>query len=197
MLDDPRPAVYCVAGRPSAIVITSGALAVLDPPQLQAVLAHESAHLAHGHHTLATVTRGLAVAFPGVPLFSRGVASVARLTEMAADDEAARSSGRPTLVAALLAIATGTAFPSPAFPALAFPAPALAAEPFGQPFPPPGRAVFPGGALPAAAHAVPDRVERLLRPATHARSATFAAALALILTLLTVTPPALSLLLAR
>ncbi len=95
MLDDPRPAAYCVAGRPAAIVVTSGALAVLDPPQLRAVLAHESAHLAHGHHALATVTRGLAAAFPGVPLFARGAAEVARLAEMSADDTAARTSGRP------------------------------------------------------------------------------------------------------
>ena len=46
VLDDPRPAAYCVAGRPAAIVVTSGALAVLDQPQLEAVLAHERAHLA-------------------------------------------------------------------------------------------------------------------------------------------------------
>ena len=112
MLDDPRPAAYCVAGRPAAIVVTSGALAVLDPPQLRAVLAHERAHLAHGHHALATVTRGLAAAFPGVPLFTRGAAEVARLTEMAADDTAARTSGRTALVAALIAIATGAAVSS-------------------------------------------------------------------------------------
>ena len=93
VLDDPRPAAYCAAGRPAAIVVTSGALAVLDPPQLRAVLAHESAHLAHGHHALATVTRGLAAAFPGVPLFARGAAEVARLAEMSADDTAVRTSG--------------------------------------------------------------------------------------------------------
>jgi Zn-dependent protease with chaperone function len=111
VLDDPRPAAYCVAGRPAAIVVTSGALAVLDQPQLRAVLAHESAHLAHRHHALATITRGLAAALPGVPLFARGAGEVARLTEMAADDAAAKQSGRAALVAALLAIATGTAVP--------------------------------------------------------------------------------------
>ena len=89
VLDDPRPAAYCVAGRPAAIVLTSGALAVLDSPQLAAVLAHERAHLAHRHHLLATVTRGLSAALPGVPLFTRGTAQVACLTEMAADDAAA------------------------------------------------------------------------------------------------------------
>ena len=105
-----------MAGRPAAIVITSGALALLDPPQLHAVLAHERAHLAHGHHALATVTRGLAAAFPGVPLFARGAAEVARLAEMSADDTAVRTSGRPALVTALLAIATGAAVASTGVP---------------------------------------------------------------------------------
>ena len=109
VLDDPRPAAYCVAGRPAAIVLTSGALEVLDPAQLSAVLAHERAHLAHGDHLLHTITQGLAAAFPGVPLFTRGAVEVARLAEMAADDAAARANSRSTLVAALLAIATGTA----------------------------------------------------------------------------------------
>jgi Zn-dependent protease with chaperone function len=175
MLDDPRPAAYCVAGRPAAIVVTSGALAVLDPPQLRAVLAHESAHLAHRHHALATVTRGLAAAFPGVPLFTRGAAEVSRLTEMAADDTAARASGRPALVTALIAIATGAAVSSTGSPGAAVPA----------------------GAMAAAARAVPDRVERLLRPSSPASSAAVAAALTLTLALLAAAPPALTLLLTR
>ena len=175
MLDDPRPAAYCVAGRPAAIVVTSGALAVLDPPQLRAVLAHERAHLAHGHHALATVTRGLAAAFPGVPLFTRGAAEVARLAEMSADDTAVRTSGRSALVAALIAIATGAAVASTGIPALA----------------------VPRGAMAAAARAVPDRVERLLRPSSPARSAAFTATLATVLTLLAAAPPALTLLVGR
>jgi Zn-dependent protease with chaperone function len=175
MLDDPRPAAYCVAGRPAAIVVTSGALAVLDPPQLRAVLAHESAHLAHRHHALATVARGLAAAFPGVPLFTRGAAEVARLTEMAADDTAARASGRPALVTALIAIATGAAVSSTGTLGAALPA----------------------GAMAAAARAVPDRVERLLRPSSPARSAAFAAALTVTLAVLAGAPPALTLLLTR
>jgi hypothetical protein len=170
VLDDPRPAAYCVAGRPAAIVLTSGALQVLDPPQLGAVLAHERAHLAHGDHLLQTLTQGLAAALPGVPLFTRGAAEVARLAEMGADDTAARKSSRPALVAALLAIATGTAVASAGVPG----------------------ASVPGGALAAATHSVPARVERLLRPSSPARSAVFAAALALALGLLAAAPPALT-----
>jgi Zn-dependent protease with chaperone function len=179
MLDDPRPAAYCVAGRPAAIVVTSGALAVLDGPQLEAVLAHESAHLAHGHHALATVTRGLSAAFPGIPLFTRGAEEVARLTEMAADDSAARTSGRPALVAALIAIATGAAVSSAGL--------------LGGALPNPG---MPRGAMAAAARAVPERVERLLRPSSPARSTAVTAALSLSLALLAAAPTTLTLFLA-
>jgi Zn-dependent protease with chaperone function len=182
VLDDPRPAAYCVAGRPAAIVLTSGALQVLDPPQLGAVLAHEHAHLAHGDHLLQTLTQGLAAAFPGAPLFTRGAAAIARLTEMGADDSAARASSRPALVAALLAIATGTAVSSAGIPGTGG---ATAG------------AALPSGALPAAARAVPDRVERLLCPSTPVRSAAFTAALAFALAVLAAAPPALTLLAAR
>jgi Zn-dependent protease with chaperone function len=180
VLDDPRPAAYCVAGRPAAIVLTRGALEVLDRPQLGAVLAHERAHLAHRDHFLHTLTQGLCAAFPGVPLFFRGNAEVARLTEMSADDTAARSAGRPILVAALLAIATGAAFSSARVPGTTAQG-----------------AFVPGGALGAAAQAVPERVERLLCPSTPARSAVFAAALTLALALLAAAPPALTLLITR
>jgi beta-lactamase regulating signal transducer with metallopeptidase domain len=117
VLDAARPAAYCVPGRPAAIVLTSAALDVLDPGQLTAVLAHERAHLAGRHHLLIALTRGLAATFPGVPLFTQGPAEVARLAEMCADDAAARHSSRPTLVAALLAMGTGTAVPAAALAA--------------------------------------------------------------------------------
>ncbi len=113
VLDATRPAVYCVPGRPPTIVLTTGALAVLDPEQLTAVLAHERAHLAGRHHLLLAVTRSLAAVAPAVPLFARGTAEVARLAEMRADDVAARraggAQGRRTLLAALLAMGAGTA----------------------------------------------------------------------------------------
>jgi Zn-dependent protease with chaperone function len=119
VLDAPQPAAYCVPGRPAAIVLTSGALAVLGPGQLTAVLAHERAHLAGRHHLLIALTRGLAASFPAVPLFSRGRAEVTQLTEMCADDTAARRTGRPMLVAALLAMGTGMTVPATALAATA------------------------------------------------------------------------------
>lgn len=117
VLDAPRPAAYCVPGRPATIVLTSGALGVLDRAQLTAVLAHERAHLAGRHHLLIALTRALAACLPMVPLFTEGPAEVARLAEMCADDAAARRSGRRTLIAALLAMGTGTAVPAAALAA--------------------------------------------------------------------------------
>jgi hypothetical protein len=205
VLDDPRPAAYCVAGRPAAIVLTRGALALLDPPQLGAVLAHERAHLAHRDHRLLTLTQGLAAAFPGVPLFTRGAAEVDRLAEMAADDTAARGAGRPALVAALLAIATGTVIPIAAIAGLGLPGTGTAAAGTAGGKGTPGTgtaaagtagargAAVPRGALAAAARAVPDRVERLLRPSGPARSATFTAVLSLVLAALASAPLALTL----
>lgn len=124
VLDDPRPVAYCVPGRPAAIVLTTGALALLDDAQLTAVLAHERAHLSGRHHAIVMAARALAAAVAGVPLFTRGAAEVARLAEMAADDAAARRAGRGTLAAALLAIGTGTAVPSALLAAASYAVPA-------------------------------------------------------------------------
>jgi Zn-dependent protease with chaperone function len=119
ILDAAQPVAYCLPGRPATIVVSSGALALLDKRQLTAVLAHERAHLASRHHLLIALTRSFAAALPAVPLFARGAEHVARLAEMCADDDAARRSGRGTLIGALLAMATGAAVPAQALAASA------------------------------------------------------------------------------
>jgi Zn-dependent protease with chaperone function len=119
VLEAPQPAAYCVSGRPATIVLTSGALALLDPAQLAAVLAHERAHLAGRHHLLIALSQGLAAVFPAVPLFARGAENVARLAEMCADDAAARDNGKRPLIAALLVMAAGVSVPTSALGAMA------------------------------------------------------------------------------
>jgi Zn-dependent protease with chaperone function len=148
VLDTPQPAVYCVPGRPATIVLTTGALAVLDEPQLLAVLAHEHAHLAGRHHLLVTLGKAARAGFPGVPLFARGADEVARLAEMRADDVAAGRSGRVTLLRALVAMGTG------------------------QPL------AAPSAALAATGGAVTARVRRLLDPPSGASRACHGLALA-------------------
>ena len=105
VVDARRPAAYCVAGRPNAIVITTGALDSLDRFQLAAVLAHEDAHITGHHHQLLMVLRGLATSLPRLPLFRSGAEAVAELLEMCADDTAARRCGTRPLLAGLLTLA--------------------------------------------------------------------------------------------
>lgn len=131
--------VYCLAGRPSTIVVTSGALAALADDQLAAVLDHERAHLAGRHHQLLGLARALARALPGMRLCTEGATELARLVEMRADDAAAQRHGGDTVVGALLALAA------------------------------PGLVFAPASALGAAEVGVADRVERLLFPPTAAR----------------------------
>jgi Zn-dependent protease with chaperone function len=111
VVDAPERAAYCVAGRPDTIVVTSAALDTLTDRHLQAVLAHERAHLAGHHHLVLAFARALAVAIPGVALFGTGAREIARLLEMAADDRAARSQGSQTLLDALLALSMGALAP--------------------------------------------------------------------------------------
>jgi Zn-dependent protease with chaperone function len=112
LLEAPERIVYCVAGRPHTIVVTSATLDTLDEPQLGAVLSHERAHLAGRHHLLVAFTRGLARILPGVALFTAGATEIARLLEMCADDAAARAHGSRTVLGALLTLSG--AVPSPA-----------------------------------------------------------------------------------
>lgn len=100
-----RPAAYCVAGRPHAIVLTTAAVQTLDAAQLGAVLAHEDAHLAGRHHHLLMVLRALADSLSRLPLFTRGAAAVAQLLEMCADDSAIRRHGSRPLIAGMLKLA--------------------------------------------------------------------------------------------
>jgi hypothetical protein len=104
LLDDDRPAVYCVPGR-RRIVFTTGALQRLDDGQLDAVLAHERAHLAGRHHLVIMLAGALRSAFPRIPFFAAAASQVSCLVEMAADDAGARRAHRLTLAGALLTVA--------------------------------------------------------------------------------------------
>ena len=114
VVDAPQKMAYCLGGRPGTIVITSAAVAALPRPHLDAVLAHERAHLTGHHHLLLAVTRALAASLPRIRLFSVAQVEVARLLEMCADDTAVRRHGPTALLSALLTLAGAEALPSPA-----------------------------------------------------------------------------------
>lgn len=108
VMPSPVAAAYCVTGRPSAIVLTTAALTTLRPDQLNAVVAHERAHLAGRHAALVATLRSLASVMPRMRLFTDAADRVATLLEMRADDVAARRHGRPALLGGLLALCEAT-----------------------------------------------------------------------------------------
>lgn len=111
-----EPVAYCVAGRRPAIVLTTATLSMLSTDQLDAVIAHERAHLAGRHAALVEFMRSLAAALPKFRLFKDGAARISTLLEMRADDVAARRHGRPALLAGLIAL-SGAATPGGALAA--------------------------------------------------------------------------------
>lgn len=97
LLDDVRPAAYCLPGDRSTratIVVSSGALELLDDHQVRLLLAHERAHLRQRHHLATRLSAALTSSFGWVPLFRLASSQVPLLLEMAADDEAVRLSTR-------------------------------------------------------------------------------------------------------
>lgn len=105
IIDTVLAAVYCLPGR-RRIVLTTGALARLDDGELDAVLAHERAHLSGRHHLVLRLAGALERAFPGVRFFAVAAQQIGYLAELAADDAAARRAPRLTVAAALLAVAS-------------------------------------------------------------------------------------------
>ncbi len=105
VLDHDAPAAYCVPSGRYRLVVSAGALAALGADQLQAVLAHERAHLRGRHHLMLAVAAALARAFPRVPLLAQAGPELGVLAEMAADDAAARRHGAGHLAEALVTLA--------------------------------------------------------------------------------------------
>ena len=116
LVEHSQPAAYCVAGRQPTVILTTAAVQALDPGQLDAVLAHERAHLAGRHHRLLALARIGRGVLPFLPLMRDAEQQVARLVELHADDAATRARDPRLLATALVVLATG-----------AGPAPALAA----------------------------------------------------------------------
>jgi Zn-dependent protease with chaperone function len=101
VLDGPLPLAYCVPGREPRVVLSDGVLQVLDRAQVDAVLAHEQAHLRHRHEV---VMESLTAFYRAVPTVLRSrvpLNSVHLLLEMVADDAASRRTGPAPLLAAL------------------------------------------------------------------------------------------------
>jgi Zn-dependent protease with chaperone function len=116
LVEHAQPAAYCVAGRQPTVILTTGAVQALDPGQLDAVLAHEHAHLTSRHHRLVALARIGREVIPFLPLMRGAEEQVARLVELHADDAASRAHDPRLLATALVVLAT-PASPAPALAA--------------------------------------------------------------------------------
>jgi bla regulator protein blaR1 len=112
LVDHAQPAAYCVAGPHPTVILTTAALQALNPEQLDAVLAHERAHLASHHHRLLASARIGRQILPFLPLMRDADTQITRLVEMHADDAA--TAGRKTApLATALAVLAAAAGPAP------------------------------------------------------------------------------------
>jgi Zn-dependent protease with chaperone function len=105
VLDDDRPAAYCLPGFGHRIVLTTAALAALEQRELEAVIAHERAHIRQRHHLILAYAQALERAFPRLPLFRAAADQTRRLVELAADDAASSRTNPLTLAGALVELA--------------------------------------------------------------------------------------------
>jgi hypothetical protein len=109
IVDHGVPAVYCLPGRCSRVVVTRGALDVLSEAQLRAVLEHERAHIEGRHHLPRVLVDAFSRAFRGLPLARHAKEQTFLLLEMIADDRALRHHSRDALASAMYEVAAGRA----------------------------------------------------------------------------------------
>ena len=96
VLAQDQPVAHAVPGRPGRIVVSTGMLTRLTPPERSALFAHERAHLSRSHHLFVAVVDVFAAANPLLRPLRR---TVRYSTERWADELAARSVGSRSVVA--------------------------------------------------------------------------------------------------
>ncbi|MEX5632896.1 M56 family metallopeptidase [Parafrankia sp. FMc2] len=102
ILDHPLAVAYCVPGvRHARVVVSEGLLRTLTPEELDAVLAHEEAHVNGRHDLVIQPFVAWERTFPFLRPAREATAAVSLLVEMLADDAAARRTSGRTLARAL------------------------------------------------------------------------------------------------
>ena len=105
VLTGPGRVAYCVPGVRSRVVVSDEVLQALAPAEVQAVLAHERAHLRARHDLVLEGFTALHASFPRVVSSRAALDAVRLLVEMLADDAARRRTGSLPLARALVALA--------------------------------------------------------------------------------------------
>jgi Zn-dependent protease with chaperone function len=113
VLDHEAPTAYCVPGLRPRVVVSRGTVASLAPEELEAVLAHEQAHVRARHDLVLEAFTVLQEAFPAVVTSRHALEEVRLLVEVLADAAARRRHGARALVSAFSALAAGGVMSAP------------------------------------------------------------------------------------
>ena len=109
VLEHPTPTAYCIPGRRRRVVLTDSTIHALPADELDAVLAHERAHLRLRHDLVLEFFTVLHTTVPRVIRSDRGIQEVRMLIELLADRAACRAVGPVPVARALLTLAGGAA----------------------------------------------------------------------------------------
>ncbi|MFC8849573.1 MULTISPECIES: M56 family metallopeptidase [unclassified Micromonospora] len=101
VLDHPGAAAYCLPGVKPRVVVSAGALSMLDRAELAAVLTHERAHAQERHDLVLLPFTALCRALPWFRWVRDAHERVALLVEMRADDKARELHAEAPLAGAL------------------------------------------------------------------------------------------------
>jgi hypothetical protein len=114
VLPTPMPLALAVGGPRPQIVVSDGLVDALCPAELQAVVGHEAAHLAYGHHRYLLVASALDHAFWFLPFARCSTKTLRAALERWADETAAAepTSSRAVVRAALLEVTRTLVDPS-------------------------------------------------------------------------------------
>ena len=115
LLSDSRATAYCLPGRRSRIVVSAGALDLLDSRELAAVVEHERGHVQERHHLILLPFASMIEMLNWMPYVSRAPRAVRALLEMAADDYATRFHPPRVLASALIRMVHPSSVPTCAF----------------------------------------------------------------------------------
>jgi hypothetical protein len=115
LLNDSRATAYCLPGRRSRIVVSAGALDLLDREALAAVVDHERGHVHERHHLFLLPFASMIEMLEWMPYVSRAPRAVRTLLEMAADDYATRLHPPLVLASAPVRMVHPSAVPTCAF----------------------------------------------------------------------------------
>ncbi|MFW2513514.1 M56 family metallopeptidase [Demequina sp. SO4-13] len=108
VVNDAAPYAWTLHARHGGIALSAGAVSALTDSELDAVLAHESAHLRQGHHTIAALAAGLRRTLGWVPFIRSAAEALPHYLEISADAHAQRIAGTPALASALLVLGIPT-----------------------------------------------------------------------------------------